>query len=137
MLRSLFQIEKERRGCGQWVLTSLAGTGSTSVWGSALVVSFSFEMLRPRGCFCDGSRVYLSPGSAKEYMKRLKCACRTKKAPGSGRKCSQTKGSGSGWTLGVGPNHRCEVHFLDIKAFPLWQQPNRAASLQHSSEPSP
>lgn len=137
MLRSLFQIGKKRRGCGQGVLTSVAGTGSTSVWGSALVVSFSFEVVRPRGCFCDGSRVYPFPGSAKKRMKRLKCACRTKKAPGLGRKCSQTKGSGSGWILGVGHNHQREVHFLDIEAFPWQQQPSHAAFPKHSSEPSP
>lgn len=100
-------MEKKRRGCGQCVLTSVAGTGSTTVWGSALVVPFSFEMVGPCGCFCDGSRVYLFPGSANKHMKRLKCACRTKKAPGLGRKCSQTKGSGSAWILGVGPSHRC------------------------------
>lgn len=80
--------------------------------GQGLGGSFSFEMVRPCGWFCDGSRVYLFPGSAKKRMKRLKCACRTKKAPGLGRKCSQTKGSGSGWILGAGPSHRCWVLYF-------------------------
>lgn len=46
-----------------------------------LLVSFSFEVLRPGGCFCDASFVYLFPGPAKKRMKRLKCAFRAPRRP--------------------------------------------------------
>lgn len=119
MLRSLFQIEKKEKRLWPVGFNFRSWDTEYVCVGQCLgVVSFSFEVVRPRGCFCDGSRVYPFPGSAKKHMKRLKCACRTKKAPGLGRKCSQTKGSGSCCILGVGHSHRCEVHFLDIKAFP-------------------
>lgn len=82
------------------------------------MVSFSFEVVGPRGCFCDGSRVHLFSGSAKKSTKRLKNVLAGPRRPQAWTE-RVPKQRGPGWILGVGPNHRCEVHFLDIKAFPL------------------
>lgn len=77
------------------------------MWGSAFMVS-SFEVVMPRGCFCDRSRAYLFPVFGKKHMKRLKCACRTEKDTGEGRGESVPKHRGPTQVgiPGVGRNRR-------------------------------
>lgn len=76
----------------------------------------------PSRCVCDRSRVYLFPISGKKHVKRLECACRTKKdrSEAWGESVPKQRGPTQVGIPGVGRSHRYKVqqHFSDNEAFP-------------------